>query len=99
MFDITDWAALTPTERDKLIETEIMGTPSAYTTSLDAAYLVVDEMVRLGCYVSLFQGSGTPRTCSIWDADKPSHISKQVAETVPEAICLAAIDFFRSHKK
>ncbi len=98
MIDIESWATLPPLERDLIIEKEIMGYPGAYTTDLNAAYLVVDEMIRLGCFVSIFQGPSTEKTCSIWDADKPAHLSKQVGKTVPEAICLAAIQFFRKHK-
>lgn len=99
MADIDNWATLSPSERDSIIANEIMGFPGAYTTDLTAAYSVADEMIRLGCFVSVFQGPDTAKNCSIWDADKSSHLSKQAGSTIPEAICLAAIQFFRKHKK
>lgn len=100
MSDIMQWAILTPSERDAIVGKKIMGCPGAYTTDLNAAYLVVEEMVRIGCFVSVFQGPGAAaKTCSVWDAEQPAHIAKQVAETVPEAICLAAVHFFAQQQK
>jgi hypothetical protein len=96
---IEDWEVLTPSERDSIIENEIMGCPGSYSTDLNASYQVVDEMIRLCCFVSVFQSPDTERTCAIWDADKPAHLSKETSKTVPEAICLASIQFFRKHKK
>lgn len=78
MIDIDNWANLSQLEKDSIVESLIIGYSGSYTTDLNAAYSVAAEMVRLGCFVSVFQGPGTSPTCSIWGADKPSHISKQI---------------------
>lgn len=93
MIDLTQWPTLSPAEKDALIEQEIMHRPGPYSSDLQAAYAVANELISRGCYVSVWQGPEKPVTCAVWDADKPAKISKQSAATVPETICLAALGF------
>lgn len=88
-----DWQSLTPAERDALVSDKIMsGKLAAYSTDMDAAYTVADAMAAAGCNVSILVGP-KGRCCSIWDADKPVQVVKVETDSIPEAVCWAAVAY------
>lgn len=98
---IANWDSLSHSERDALIEKEIMHRPGAYTTSLEAAFELIDEIVSHGCVVSVAQWPDKPteKHCSIWSFDRPVEIAKGICNTIPDAIGKAAITYKYQYKK
>jgi hypothetical protein len=93
-----NWETMSPTERNALIAGKIMsGKPATYTTDLTAAFSVVDAMAERGCNVSVFRGP-VGRSCSMWTADRPVQTVKESADTVPEAICWAAVSYIDKYQ-
>ncbi len=90
-------------ELDKLIGENVLGWSKEKVKEIDDewfapsscisdAWVVVNEMERRGFGIDLWQSCITPRifNCGFYVNDLPTHNEVQ-AETVPLAICLAAL--------
>ena len=94
-----NWEVMSPFERDALVADKIMsGRPATYSTDLNAAYTVADTMAAAGCNVSILVGP-KGRCCSIWAADKPVQVIKVETDSIPNAICWAAVEYRNKYKE
>lgn len=61
-----------------------------YSTSIAAAWEVVEKLHQLGLVVEVSMDNGTGRYCEVWSIDTDRH-RVETETTIPHVICLAAL--------
>lgn len=85
------WTALNSARRDAWVATKITHKEAPYTTDRDAADTVIEAMLARRCIVTVCQYPDKQPLCNIWSADRPVQLVRGNGDTVPEAVCLAAL--------